>query len=61
MASGTTASGRTKNFYWCLPKSLPEFVAGVRSSISKTTYIKVLFMHMVSLDLSMSRSKIKFL
>ena len=61
MASGTTASGRTKNFYWCLPKSLPEFVAGVRSSISKTTYIKVLFMHIVSPHLSMSRSKIKFL
>ena len=57
MASGTMASERTKNFYWCLPKSLPEFVAGVRSSISKTTYIKVLFMHIVSPDLSIESVK----
>ena len=61
MASGRMAFGRTKNLYRCLPNSLPEFVAGVRSSISKTTYIKVLFMHIVSLHLSLSRSKIKFL
>ena len=48
MASGRMTSGRTKNLYWCLPNSLPEFVAGVRPSISKATYIKLLFMQIIS-------------
>ena len=61
MASDRVAFGRTKNLYWCLPNSLPEFMAGARSSISKTTYVKDLFMHIISPHLSLSWSKIKFL